>query len=650
MSNQDAFDATQRVTLDAGGHPTKVPPQQGQAKPPRPTPSRRAAQKKRRRQQITLLCLSIAAAILLLIIIFLLLTMLGGSVEDDGKILSNVYAAGVNLGGMTQDEAKAALKEQTDNTYSVLDMTVSVLDTTIALSPADTGASLDIDAVVEAAYNYGRTGSNAEQQRIRSQAQTTSHTISILNHLNLNTGYIQNAISELGDQYSTILKQSTYSIEGERPNLTQEKYDTETVYQTLTISLGTAEYGLNIDSLYQQVLDAYEINLFQVTAQCTMVPPDELDWELIYKTYCVAPVNALFDVDTYEVTEEVYGYGFTMEELTASLEAANYGDTIVLELKFIEPDILSEFYSQELFQDELATFSTPLAGNSNWIANIKKACTLLNGTIVKMGETFSFNDLIGEPSEDNGFYFAAEYLGMSYQDVLGGGICQVASTLYYCALASDLEIVERTGHSYAVDYIQAGFDAEIYYGTFDLKFTNTTDNAIRIDAAVTNGQLMISMMGTDTRDYTVELEFEIDQTYEPQTVYNTMLNGNDGGYKAGDILRPGITGYKISTYIVKYAPLTVEDEEGNIIDNPDVLYDEDGNPIPLEKTLIATSYYAKQDQVVVDIYQPPVVDPDPTGPDVTDPTDPSENDPSAPDETTEGTAAPDSSGGTSTAR
>lgn len=627
MSNHDTFDATQRVTLDATGRTS----QQRPAKPPRPTPSRKAAQK-RRRQQTTLLILGVAAAILLLLIVILLFSLFSGGDEDDGKILSNVYAAGVNIGGLTPEQAKEKLHSATDNTYGVLDMSVSVLDTTITLSPADTGASLDIDAVVDAAYSYGRTGSKTEQQRIRHQAQTTSHTISILEYLNLDTDYIHDTIAELGAQYSTILTQTTYSIEGERPELVQEEYDTDHTYQTLTIKLGTAEYGLSIDSLYQQIMDAYEINLFKVTAQCTMVAPDELDWELLYKTYCVTPVNASLDVDTYEVIEETYGYGFTMEELNEELSKSGYGDTITLKLKFIEPKILSEFYSQEMFQDTLATYATTIEGSLNWNSNIKKACEMINGTIVKMGETFSFNDLVGEPTEENGFLPAWKYLGVSHQEVMGGGICQVASTLYYCALLSDLQIVERTGHNYVVDYIQAGFDAEIYYGIFDLKFTNTTENVIRIDAAVVKDQLVITIMGTDSRDYTVEIRHEIDETFEPETVYNTMVKDNASGYMDGDMIRPGITGYKISTYLVKFAKPTL-DEDGKVISS-NIEYDEDGNPIPLEELLITTSYYAKQDRVIVDIYEPPVEDPDPSNPD--DPSDPVETgpvDPTGPENT-----------------
>lgn len=556
-----------------------------------------------------------AAVVILLILIVLLVTMLGHEEEDDGKILPNVFAAGVNLGGMTSEQAKAELQAQTADTYGVLDMTISILDSTFTLSPSDTGASLDIDAVVKAAYNYGRTGSKSEQQRAREQAQNSSYTISILPYLNLNTDYIQSAINALGQQFSTSLKQTTYTLDGTRPALEQETYDTSVTHQTLVIHLGTAEYGLKTAELYEQILDAYEINLFSVTAQCSIITPDPLDLEALYiNAGCIAPVNADFDVDTYEVTPHVYGYGFTMDQLKTAVESAKYGDEILLELRFIQPDITSDFYTKDMFQDVLGTFSTPLTTDMAWNTNLRLAASLLNGTIIKRDEVFSFNDIVGEPTEKRGFAYANKYLGKSYQSVLGGGLCQAASTIYYCALMADLEILERSNHSYAVDYIQAGFDAEILYGLIDLKFTNNTENAIRIDAQIKNDELRITILGSDTRTYQSELSYVVDQTYVPETVYNTMYEFNIGGYTEGTILSEGIVGYKISTYITR-----LDKESGSV----------------LEEVLVTTTYYAKRDKVVVDIYEPPIIDPDPTDPsdpvDPSDPTDPS--DPSVPDET-----------------
>ena len=610
MNNPDNFGETRRVSVDAGGHPASGSPERkAPAQRPRSTPSRRAAQRKK--QQRILIGVCIAAVVVLLIMIAVLVSMLTKPEQDDGRILNNVFAAGVDLSGMTKEEAKKELKAQTGSTYSVLDMTISILDNTYTLSPSKTGASLDVDAVVEAAYNYGRTGSKADREQAQKLSQTTAYTISVLPYLNLDTKYIQSFITDLGNQYATTLKQSSYSLEGIRPNMEQEIYDITIPYQTLTIQMGTAEYGLNTATLYEQVMDAYEINLFDVTAQCTVLAPDALDPEILYAyAGCLPFVNAELDPETYTVTPHVYGYGFTMEQLKTTLETAKYGQTITLELHFLEPEIMSDWYTKDMFQDTLATFSTPLSDDPAWNENLRLAAKRLNGTILKIGDTFSFNDVVGEPTEKDGFQYAGKYVGKSFQSVLGGGTCQAASTIYYCALMADLQIVERSSHSYAVSYIQAGFDAEIIPGLMDLKFTNTTENAIRIDVTVTDTELCVTILGSDTRAYSTMLSYGIDQIYVPGTVYNTMYEFNVGGYTDGTVLSEGITGYKISTYITRIDKLTglpmVDEMTG----------------LPLPDSLIATTYYAKRDQVVVDIYEPPVIDPTlPTDPTV--PTDPS---------------------------
>lgn len=627
--DRDVSDATQRVFVDTDAQPVRRNPQaaaNSRAAEKRAAAVRKA--KKKRRERIILISLCSLAAIVLIGVVIFMVSMFSQTTDEDGTIKYNIYAAGVSLKGKTEEEAKAALHDATDGTYSQLDMTISLLGNTIVLSPEDTGARLDVDAVVKAAMEYSSSSKN----------QNTAYTLSIIDYLNLDTDYISSVLADLGAQYNTTLKQSSYEVIGERPSMEQEVYDTETPFQTLYIYLGTAEYGLNTDSLYQQILDAYEINLFEVNCECTVLSPEALDYNAIFQELCVEPVNADMDPLTYEITGEIYGYGFTLEALKTAIESAQYGDTIELPMYFIEPDICSDFYSKDIFQDTLASFSTVLPADSAQKTNLQIVCKLLNGSIVKAGEAFSFNELIGAPSADQGFVSAGIYLGKSYQQIMGGGISQAASTLYYCALMANLEILERTNHSYTVDYIQAGFDAQVYYGSMDLRFTNSTEYPIRIDASISGGELMIALIGTASGEVTVELTYKIDQTLQPDTVINTMLSDNAGGYQDGDVLSSGITGYIISTYALKY-----DIETGTL----------------LEETLIAESYYAKRDQVVVQLYvepeipvetTPPETDPTETTPDETDPSDPTpsetpptETDPSAttPSETTPAETSPE---------
>lgn len=616
-AQQEIIGATQRVYIDTNqtntaSRDTATNQAELRAGVKARSAERRAAalREKKRKQRITLIAICAAAAMVLLGVVILLISLFRSAASDDGRIHNNVYAAGVDLSGLTPEQAKKKLERETGDTYTQLDMTITLLDQIITLSPADTGAKLDLDAVVEAAQKCGREGETA-----------SSYTVSIVPYLNLDTDYIHGIVDELGERYATTLSQTTYTVEGEKPNMKQDEYDTSVTHQTLTIQIGNAEYGLNTNTLYQQIIDAYEINLFEVSCQCTVLAPEPMDYEAVYNELCTAPIDAVLDTSTYEVTPEVYGYGFTLDELKAAVEGADYGSVVTVPMRFIEPNITADFYSGEMFQDTLASYATSIPSVDGWKENLELVCEAINGKVLKSGEEFSFNGVVGEPTTDKGYKTIRMFLGRAQQDVVGGGISQAASTLYYCALMSDLPILERNNHGYAVDFIQNGFDAEVSYGLMDMRFQNNTEYPIRIDAVVEQNKLKITIIGTDTKDYYVRLNYEVDETHKPHTVFSTMLQENAGGYKNGDVLTSGITGYTISTYILKY----------NLSNNR-----------LISETKIAESYYAKRDQVVVKIYAPPVVDPNPTDPSgSTDPSgtvDPSEStDPSTSTDPSEST-------------
>lgn len=602
--------ATQRVSISHTGKAVQAPARR--QNPQQATPKRTAAteekkKQKKRREQITIITLFSIAAFLLVAII-LVVSSLFKKPEDDHRILNNTYAAGIHLGGMTQEQAKKALLEATKDTYSTLDMTVTVLDTVITLSPVNTGAVLNVDAIVEAAYSRGRTNAVSDLQ-----AQTAFH-IPLLPHLSLDTDYIRDEVDKLGKKYSTTLSQPTYSISGEAPSMDMEEKDTSVVYQTLTIHIGTAEYGLNTEKLYEQIMDAYNSNLFQVTGECTVVAPTSPNCDEIYKKYCTDPVDAVFNPDNYSVTPEIYGYGFDLNALKLMVADAEYGAKLEIPLKFIRPSQTAEDLSGDNFRDVLFSYSSALSPDANYNRNMLLACNALNGLILKPGDAFSFNEIIGQPTINKGFKAASVYVGRDIVLQVGGGLSQVASTLYYCALMADLEITERVNHTYTPEFCNIGTDADINYGVFDLRFNNTTGYPIRIEAAIVDDQVIISLIGTNNNEYTVQIEYVTDKTYEPNTMFVTMPNGNPGGYLAGDILVTPITGFAVSTYRCVYSK------------DSDIL---------ITRDLLTQSFYEKRNQVVVEIYI--AVIPDPTNP--TESTDPSDTtDSTSPSGTTNPTA------------
>ncbi len=565
-------DATQRVPV-SGTDGKPATPAGRTPRPSRPAPSRKAARKRRANR---VLIITLCVIVLLLILAAVLIhNFTKKPVEDDGRIHNNVYAAGVNLSGMTPEDAKMALQAATDYTYTQLDMTITVLDQEIRLSPSKTGAHLDVDAVVQAAYDYGRTsGSSA------------SNYISILPYLNLNTAYISSVVDKLGETYSSIRTEPTYRLEGDRPNMNVgiHNVDTTYVHQTLIITMGTPEYGLNTEKLYNQIMDAYESNIFSVQAECSVDTPGTLNIDDIYADCnCIEPVDAILNDETFEVTSEIYGYGFDIDAARAKLENAGYGEVIEIGLTFIEPNITTELLAGDLFKDVLAEYVVGYDKDSDVLTNLKLVCAAIDGKLIKSGEKFSFNTIVGQTSKLKGYTIADSGAYALNDGTYGGGVSLISSAIYYCAVYADMEITERAGHIYVSDYIIPGLDADVSYGVQDLIFTNTSTRPIRINAKVSSkGVVTISFEGTLSEEYTVKVTARKTKTLNPTTLIQQMMAGNAAGYENGTVLIAPITGYEYSVYRTYRNNTTQKSEE----------------------KLVANTTYQKRNAVVVNLVEP----------------------------------------------
>lgn len=140
--------------------------------------------------------------------------------------------------------------------------------------------------------------------------------------------------------------------------------------------------------------------------------------------------------------------------------------------------------SNQIKETEVSSFATPLkSGVANRITNIKITSSKINGYTLKNGETFSFNELIGPCTAEEGYKEAEIYVKKQIKYALGGGNCQVSTTLYNAALAvPGISIVERHEHGKSVDYIEDGRDATVSYNTLDLKFRNDTGKDLKLYA------------------------------------------------------------------------------------------------------------------------------------------------------------------------
>lgn len=144
----------------------------------------------------------------------------------------------------------------------------------------------------------------------------------------------------------------------------------------------------------------------------------------------------------------------------------------------------------------LYEFSTPIKSkSSNRLNNIKITCSKLNGILVKPQEEFSFCKTIGKSTEDKGYKKADVIINKEITQALGGGNCQVSSTLYNAVLGiPDLKVTERHPHGKDVNYVPEGKDAAISYGSKDLKFINNSKNSIKIYTSADNGKVYVKIV------------------------------------------------------------------------------------------------------------------------------------------------------------
>ena len=504
--------------------------------------------------------LALCAAALLLILSFMGIFFVSTSDPYDKTILNNVIVADVNVGGMTKEEAISAVKQATSHTYSVLDMVVDLEGSEIRLAPADTGVTLDVKAAVNAAYDYGRTGTKAEKEKAYLDSLSGTHIIGLLPYLELNEGYIRSVLENYAKDTGSTLTQTSYGLEGGVPPVKDKDFDPDrTPAGTLVILMGTPGISFDAEAVYNQILDAYSLHDFTVFVEGldTVAEPDALDLEAVYEEFYIKPVNATVDHQNYEVIPGTYGYGFDIAEAKKLLEQAEYGQEIRIPMEYIAPTVLNE---DMFFQDVLAEYETSYKDRGNLQTNLQLACAAIDGTIINPGESFSFNDTVGQRTSAKGYKYADDQITEDKNRLIGGGISQVSSALYYCTLVADLNVTSRTSHALVPGYSDYGLDAAVGWSSPDFRFINTLGLPVRIQASAADGQVKVAILGTDEQDYYVAMDYEISGTKAFKTEYRDYEPDNAEGYKDGDVVQEGVYGYVIKTYRMKY-----DDHTGELI-------------------------------------------------------------------------------------
>lgn len=227
--------------------------------------------------------------------------------------------------------------------------------------------------------------------------------------------------------------------------------------------------------------------------------------------------------ETFTVTEHQTGMVVDeealLQELKKTIEALEVEKPVQATLVLSEPKITADALRK--IDGRLSSFTTNYSTSAEgrkW--NVSLAASLINGTVVMPGETFSYNEEIGTISLSTGFRNAGIYIGDRIEEGLGGGICQVSSTLYQAVLHGNLGIVQRSNHSMAVSYMSPGMDAVVYAPYLDLKFKNNNPNPVYVFAYGDNNNLTVAMYGhkADLNGYSYKVYSETLNVIEPEVI------------------------------------------------------------------------------------------------------------------------------------
>lgn len=422
---------------------------------------------------------------------------------NNDKILSGITIMGIDVSKLTQEEAMKKIEELVQE-KETQDITLKYDDYETTINGKQFSIKFDIEKAVSEAYNIGKEGNIVVNNYNILWTQLFKRDIQM--PIYYDEEALNTKLQDISSKIPGAVKQTNYYIEDEN----------------LIIVKGTTGIKIKEDEIKNQIITAIE-KLEEkdtiITIPVENVEPDEIDLEKIRNEIYKEPEDAYVSKNPTTVHPHINGVDFkiTMEEAKKLLEEDKKEYTIPLKITI--PSKTINDLGEEAFPDLIATYTTRYdASNYNRSNNLAIAAKKINGTILMPGEIFSYNKVVGARTIEAGYKEAGAYAGGGVVQSVGGGICQISSTIYNTALLANLEIVDRSNHQFQTSYVSASRDATVSWGSLDFKFKNTRSYPIKIEASAKNGIAKVSFYGIkEETEYEVIIQPQI-LSYIPYTV------------------------------------------------------------------------------------------------------------------------------------
>ncbi len=454
-----------------------------------------------------LMIIGIAIFIFLLLLVSTVFSLMNIGNE---KLLKGITILGIDVGGLTAEEAQGQIEDAINSRFhdENNNLILKRNETEISVTANTFNSKFNIETSVAEAYNIGRSGNIIVDNYTILWTKIFSKEIKPM--LYLDEELLNTTITDASAKMEDRVVENSYYVEDEELNIVK----------------GKAGYVIKGEELKNKIYE--QISNIHESYQVIEIPvsykePDPINLEKIREEIYKEPKDAYVEKkdNKTEVHPHVNGvdFGISMEEAKSIIQEDKEEYTIPLKITVAKKTIND--LGEEAFPDLLASFSTIYdSSNRNRSTNIELSSKKMNGTVILPGEKFSYNTVVGKRTIEAGYKEGTAYIGGKVVPDVGGGTCQVSSTLYNTALLANLEITERSNHMFLTGYVAASRDATVYYGSLDFCFKNTRQYPIKIVANSSNGVCKVSIYGIkEETEYEVVLQSKVTSYINYKTTY-----------------------------------------------------------------------------------------------------------------------------------
>ncbi len=450
------------------------------------------------------------------------------------KICGGISAGGVSLSNLSKEEAVEKMREKLSGTEFDKTVTVVLGDVEKNVLPSDFLAAYDYETTAEKALSYAHEGSMLKRigQAFRAfiLRKDVGMEISVDDVVyNETLDSLMTGIGDKVQEHTWEIEDGTLVVTTGTPGLLPDRY---TVSEAILEKISDGDYKKPI--------------VFKKESR----NPSPLSAETLYDAVYSEASDASYSIEDGKVIMRPHtlGISFDKERADEIIDAhPGHGVTFEIPLTIREPEVTLEDIEEKLFSEVIGEYSTTFKTSQvSRSKNILLASNKINGTILAPDEIFSYNDVVGERSYSEGFEEATVYMNGESVPGLGGGICQVSSTLFNAVVFADLEIVERVNHQLTVSYVPLGRDATVDYGNIDFRFKNTSGYPVKILSSAEDGVMYMAILGYK-EDKSKSVSFEtvtIGHTEAPEKKVDdpTLPLGEE------KVESEGTSGYIVDTY------------------------------------------------------------------------------------------------------